>query len=144
MKNRIQSSNEFGRLRQEKLEKFEKKLGTPLPEEYREYLLEHNGGSPTRIAIVLEGEKEPFTVVNQLFGIHEGPQYNRLDNTYEQLKQVLPADLLAIGDDPGGNILGIRIEGKEKGSIFFWNHENCKTLKLAESFKSFLENLERD
>lgn len=68
----IEDSNRFGRLAEEPLAAFEASLGGRLPEDYRAFLLEHNGGRPRPATFTIsKGEGE--TNVHTLYGLHDGP-----------------------------------------------------------------------
>jgi hypothetical protein len=61
-------------------------------------------------------------MVDKFFGIHAG-EYNRLLHYARWRGQRVPADLLPIGRDPGGNLICISITGPNQGKIYFWDHE---------------------
>jgi hypothetical protein len=90
--NSIVQENPYGPLSAERLEAFEESLGKRLPNEYREYLLNYNGGEFEKIIfpghrIVIAGlgtiEDEPSFGVHHMYGLHDGPEYNRLEDRFE-------------------------------------------------------------
>lgn len=140
----IINSNEFGMLNEKKLVKFEKKIRRKLPEEYREFLLKHNGGNPSKDCFEFKGE--PY-FIDYVYGIHNGPEYLTLQWHIKILKNRIPSSLVPFAGDPGGNLYCIDISDEKKGGIYFWNHETCDNgewtyiLKLAETFHDFFQNL---
>lgn len=76
----IDDSNEHGFLKMGDLEDFEKSLGCKLPEDYRNFLIEHNGGTPEKYLVCWPGSDEPAEVWNDSLGLHKGPTYSRLGN----------------------------------------------------------------
>lgn len=96
-------SNPYGPLTPKRLEQFERTIGQSLPDDYRAYLLEQNGGTPEKYLICWPGSDEPAEVFNDAFGLHDGPDYSRLDKMTEGMREFLQDDLIPIGCDPGGN-----------------------------------------
>ena len=71
----IERSNEHGELTNERLEVFEADIGCTLPDDYREYLLTHNGGRPVPRDFDLDvGGPSSLEI---MYGLHNGPQYVR-------------------------------------------------------------------
>jgi hypothetical protein len=102
----------------EVLIEFERKLGTPLPDAYREYLLAFNGGKFEKDVISIS-EAEGETTVHHMFGLHSGPRYAQLRN-----KRTISGSLfLAICDDSFGNQFLIKLTGGQAGTIHFLDHE---------------------
>jgi cell wall assembly regulator SMI1 len=144
----IAESNKHGPLFMEDLENFEKFLGTRLPEDYRNFLIEHNGGSPEEYLVCWPGSSEPCEVWNDSLGLHNGPTYARLDSVANGLKDYLPEGVLPFASDPGGNHFCIGISGEYTGKIYFWDHEEPDSKKsislLSDSFSNFIANLVGD
>lgn len=64
---KITDSNRFGGLSSSKLKEFEIQYTMTLLKEYRDFLLEHNGGEPKPST-----NKTPETDVQWIYGIHDG------------------------------------------------------------------------
>lgn len=81
-------------------------LGEPLSEDYREFLKDYGGYSIGRF---------------NFYGFMPDEALDLLDfhELYHQ-RDVMPAELVPIGVDLGGNHLCIAISGNNKGSIYFW------------------------
>ncbi len=66
----IENKNEFGRLKEIELNDFEKENNIKLPNDYREFLLEYNGGKPNP-----NKNDSPSTMVTYILGMHNGDYY---------------------------------------------------------------------
>jgi hypothetical protein len=116
----VQNANPYGPLDWARLAAFEARLGTALPADYRQFLFAHNGGKFVPEEIVLPCQAEPFATLGPLFGLHDGPL--SLEAVYENVEGEIPAEVLAFGEDVGGNLLCIGIRGDHRGKVYFWDH----------------------
>lgn len=141
------------------LEAFEAELGGKLPADYRRFLLASNGGNvggaywfhgPTPAG------KEADAGVGSIGGFRRKscPTLRQMRDCY---KGRIPAPLLWIMDDPFGNAICLGIAGKQRGQMYFWDHENepdeeewdgsvetaGNLLLLANSFTDFVAGLRR-
>jgi len=146
----VRDSNRNGPLDAARLAAFEAQVGAKLPDEYREFLLTHNGGELSPDELVLPGETEPFSsLAGPLFGLHDGP--SALDEVWENCDGEVPPELLAFAQDVGGNLLCIGIRGESRGRVYFWDHDGAdpgadepgwdNVTPLARSFGAFLNHL---
>jgi hypothetical protein len=140
---KIVDSNRYGLLEENDLLKFEEKIGTRLPQDFREYLLKYNGGKP--IPSDFNIPNLGSNSIHHVYGIHNGPDYLNLESNVEIYKARIPNSLLPFADDPVGNVLCIGISGEVKGQIYFWDHElECEDwssiVKISDSFSLFLES----
>jgi cell wall assembly regulator SMI1 len=145
----IIQSNPYGPLDEERLREFERTIGHTLPEDYREFLLEHNGPvvSPLSFKIgVGEGGYED-SIEDGFFGLHDGhgPSYRTryLDNPSR-----FPDGVIPIAHDGMGNYVCIGLSGGERSRILYFNHERNggddlpEDLEpLADSLSEFLDSL---
>ena len=143
----VERSNEFGRLDEARLRVFAAEIGARLPDDYRAFLLEHNGGLPVPSDFSL-GAGHGDSTLHHTYGLHAGPEYFRLDDTYEVYRGRLPASLLAIADDSSGNAICIGLRGEERAKVYFWDHEGesdpptwDNVIELAPSFAAFCDTL---
>lgn len=138
---KIDDSNKYGALDEKRLWSFEKKIGTRLPEEYRHFLIHHNGGKPSPCDFKIS-ETEGEDSLHHFYGLHDGPLYLSLEEAYENHKYRVPSTMISFADDPAGNALCIGIGADNKGKIFFWDHEAEDNLtEVSKSFSLFLESL---
>jgi hypothetical protein len=142
----IRESNAYGPLSAFRLTAFEDRLGFTLPDEYRDFLLAHNGGTP--VPATFSSEREGEDRVESLYGLHDGPDHLRLDEMWDIYRRRLPRGLLPIGADPFGNALCIALSGPHRGRIYFWDHEYEPQddpfealTPLADGFAMFLGSL---
>jgi len=145
----VQKANPHGPLDLARLAAFEARLGAALPADYRQFLFAHNGGEFVPDEIVLPGQTQPFASMCSLFGLHDGPL--SLESVCENVESEIPAEVLAFGEDVGGNLLCIGIRGDHRGKVYFWDHNQSfpgedepgwigMTL-LAVSFEEFVSAL---
>jgi hypothetical protein len=87
--NSIVQGNPYGQLSAERLDAFEESLGKRLPNEYREYLLNYNGGEFEKIIF----PDEPSFGVQHMYGLHDGPEYDRLEDRFEICEHSILRDL---------------------------------------------------
>jgi len=133
----IEDSNRFGALSMHRLEAFEKELGTALPEPYRQFLIQHNGGYPS-------GAKKLYAL-DQFYGLHDGPDWARFPDR-RLLAQFIPPRMLVIADDPGGNHYCLSLGPPDRGSVYLWDPEcayqgDGAFQLLADDFHTFLKGL---
>lgn len=105
----------------------EQRLGKSIPPVYRTFLLAHNGGRPQPDGFSSYGEKGGLhdqSRVDWLFGINTGAYYNDLEQHFDMVRERrVPANLLPIANDPGGNLICLSTAGAEVGTVYFWDHE---------------------
>lgn len=143
--------NSLPRLEETRLRQFEALIGAPLPADYRAFLLAHNGGKPNPSGFrFLKSDKTySESSVAWLYGLQDGGEYfNSLELRYRGYKGRMPATILPIGSDQGGNQICISIT--DVGHIYFWDHEREADLDeeenpsydnlyfIADSFSKFL------
>jgi len=131
---------------------FERRLGVTLPDEYRRFLLEVNGGRPAD-----ENAQLSHLVINHLLSLADKVKPSRdLEACADWARRVLPhPDLLLIGHTDGGMIL-LALRGSHRGEV--WNqdtvdprpddanprvlwHDRRDMTKLAGSFEEFVQML---
>lgn len=135
-------------LSSEKMQALEERLDIVLPEQYRDFLLRHNGGTPDPALFECAGGGG--SSVRSFLGVHEGPHSN-FEVIFLALKvtrKALPDNVVAVAEDGGGNKVCLSLAGADVGSVYFWDHEretkkpSYKNLHLiAPSFDEFLAAL---
>lgn len=155
-------TNRYGPLTEDRLSRLEARLKTRLPDDYRQFLLRHNGGQPTlgRFRYEIDGEPQE-SILEWLFAVHDQPyeepdDWNPeggglppyfgqpLEGVWADLRSEKPkAGILPIGRDPGGNLIGIGYAGKRAGVVWLYDHETESFVRLADSFTAFLASLSK-
>ena len=135
------------------VEAFERSYGHRLPDDYRQFLLDINGGRPG-------GENCEFAlgVVNRLFSLDDTDDDSRdLATRANWERPHLPSpDLLFIGHDDGCGILLLALAGEHRGEVWLqitvderppdanprvlW-HDRRDMRRLAGSFEEFVRSL---
>ena len=67
-----------------------------------------------------------------------------IDYVLNTFAEELPIDLFPVARDPGGNLIGIRDSGTEKGVVILWDHEEMEQSSekvVAPDFESLLKLL---
>jgi hypothetical protein len=133
---------------------FEQSYGHPLPDDYRQFLLDVNGGQPARA-----NREFDQGVVNNLFSLEDTEDDSSdLAERATWTRPMLPSpDLLFIGHDDGGNRLLLALAGEHRGEVWYmltgddarpddanprvlW-HDRRDMRKLADSFEQFMRSL---
>ncbi len=91
----------------------EGQLGQALPDDYRHYLLQQDGGR-------LEDNTE--AVIN-VFGLGEVPDWTNMWHKLETFQNRVPAWLLPVAQDAYGNLFAISHRPSDFGSVWLWDHE---------------------
>jgi hypothetical protein len=136
------------------IQAFEDSIGHRLPDDYRQFLLDVNGGR-------LDRANREFAqgVVNRLFSLEDTENDSSdLATRASWERASLPSpDLLFIGHDDGGNTLLLALAGEHRGEVWFqltgddarpddanprvlW-HDRRDMRKLADSFEQFMRSL---
>lgn len=142
--------NAKGPLAEDVLQSKENEWGVRLPEDYRRFLLQYNGGWPEPDSFKFK-DSDKGSSVQAFFGIKG--QYDLLDEV-RRYRRRLPERLFPIAIDPGGNRVCISVVGDDTGKIYFWDHEMSadaeqgetpdtvdNIVPIADSFDEFLDGL---
>ena len=133
---------------------FEQSYGHPLPDDYRQFLLDVNGGQPDRA-----NREFAHGVVNDLFSLDDTENDSSdLATRASRERAWLPSpDLLFIGHDDVGNSLLLALVGEHRGEVWYmltdddarpddanprveW-HKRRDMRKVADSFEQFMRSL---
>ena len=126
------------------IEEFEKEKGISLPESYKAFLTEFNGGKP---------ETNIFNIdKNNDAGVNEFIELKKIDEVIYIYKNRIPNSVLPIAHSEGGNLVCLGIDKKNFDDVFFWDHEGEKLDEnkepsitnlylISKSFGEFLKKL---
>ncbi len=132
------------KIKEKEIINFEQRNDIKLPNDYRNFLLENNGGVP---------ETNEFDIpdINSGSGINEFLSIDELESIKKSLGERLLQNAWAIAYAEGGNYLCIVVGEKE--GVYFWDHEleaeegqpaSWDNLFLvAENFDDFLASLRK-
>lgn len=149
----IDEPNRYGATSPEAIAQFEERWGVVLPPEYKQFLLKSNGGWPNPNVFEVPGWHGQGSVLDAFYGIHNGRKSEQLDSNCKTYEDRVPADLIPIADDAGGNNICIGWEGERTGKVYFWDHEDeideegClrddyrNVFLVANSLQEFLDGL---
>jgi len=136
---------------EESIQQLEAKLGSRLPEDYRRFLTDLNGGRPDPSSFVFETKAGlNDSAVRYFLTLDSGEIRYTIPNYLNTYKDRIPKGVLPIGCDSFGNLVLLDVCSKSPGSVYFWDHEeesmNERTWQnisiVAPSFKAFEEALE--
>ena len=133
------------------IDAFETSYGHRLPDDYRQFLLDLNGGRPARTNREFEQG-----VVNCLFSLDDTDDSSDLAIRANRQRARLPSpDLLYIGHDGCGCWILLALAGEHRGEVWYmveedrpedanprvlW-HDRRDMQKLASSFEQFMRSL---
>lgn len=127
-----------------RLDRLQTELGAALPAAYRRFLLRHNGGRPSDAAF--EVPRFGRTLVNDFLAV-DGGDHGDLMAMRHRMDHVLPPALLAVADDPAGNLVCVGLAGATAQRVFFCCLEEpieCGLYPLADDFDAFLARLQAE
>ena len=140
------------------LEAFERTLpGGKLPADYRDFLLQWNGGDFKAFAAIafplkddwLEDDCGYVSGLAGLFNEENGLDLRLCSNAYG-FRAAVPESYISIGDYGSWDQLCIAVDGADTGAIYYWQpgepwpeeEPNTKSLRpVASSFAEFWESL---
>lgn len=108
------------------LEQFETRIGGTLPDDYRYFLINCNGGFVGG-RLWFQGENPEGRKVEA--GVHHiggirNESFFSLAWHWDCYAGRIPDSLLWINDDPFGNAICLGIADPYRGRVYFWDHEN--------------------
>lgn len=151
--------NSANKVSEEEVIEIENGLGIKFPEDYKAFIIQMNGGTPQEDMLYNfydeVSELENISIIRSFFSLYADDTVlkNNLKVIYNTMKNegTIPADMIPIADDPGGNIISISLNKDDYGFIYYLNHEfeDVETgylmkSKIADSFNSFIDCLYKD
>lgn len=110
----------------DRLAQFEAQISQTLPNDYRDFLINCNGGyvGGRYWFHGKSSEEQDFEVgVDHIGGFRAEPHFSLLWN-WDCYRGRIPNTLVWINDDPFGNAICLGIAGEHRGKVYFWDHEN--------------------
>ena len=95
----LQMTNVGPELSEADVDRAQEQLGASLPDSYRAFLLEFNGGRPDPYHFDVAGWRHRKSLVNDFYGLVPG-EYNDLVENAELLEDRVPSGFIPIADDP--------------------------------------------
>ena len=125
----------FGAVDELRLTAFESSYESELPEEFRDWLQQVNGGKPKRLWV--DVPQIGFVKIHHVYGLHNGPDYLQIDSVNEIVSGNLNGGLVAFAEDEGGNQFSVSLRVTNFGSVVFWDHETGDEYLLERSIWGF-------
>ena len=111
------------------ISEFEKQLNIRLPQDYKDFMLAHNGGTPKEDwafdfvdVITNKGDSSVISSFFVIYGEETKARYDDLRKSYRiihEMEKAAPPLTLPIADDPGGNLIGMSVAEKDFGQCIF-------------------------
>lgn len=105
---------EHAQATEQEIATFEQEYPIELPDEYREFLKQNNGGRPE-----LDCFKDE--VINYFLGVLDWP--GSFDSIQHMISQRYPVGMLPIASTGGGDLLLLGWKGEFKSKIYYWSHD---------------------
>ncbi len=135
----------------ERLPEIEGLVGSPLPEDYKAFLLTDNNVSarPANVFDFYDEERKRQDSSNiRFFTAGSGKAYENLELQYRTFDKRIPKGCLPLGDNDGGDLICLDLSKKHWGTVWFWPHDSdapegsyIGMSRIADSFAEFLEML---
>jgi hypothetical protein len=137
------------------IKQIESEIGYTLPPDYVDFLTYYGGFSPLITAeYFFQGKiaKDNGSVMGVIYGFMPGDCYDLVEN-HQTYKGRMPHNIIPIAEDGMGGQICLSLDGKDKGSVYFWDHDFEETIKegkepgysnlylIARSFDDFINSL---
>lgn len=137
------------------IEAASKRVKLPLPPEYIEFLLVHNGGTvkPWKRFPIEGCETDTHGLLNAFYNVGD-PEGNELVQKYKVFRRRVPPGVLPIACDLGSNQICLVCTGERTGQVVFWDRAHEANTdegeaagwgnvhRIADSFGDFLRGLD--
>lgn len=140
---------------------FEAEIEASLPDDYKTFLQDVNGGRPERMCFSPQWQGQSYanryslSTVSELFGLRDDEGLDLRDEC-ENFDERIPGQTIPIGRDPGGNLIILVLNKDHLGAVHFWAMEHEVDFEIGEvpdfsniaflatSFSEFLNALEAE
>lgn len=121
----------------------EEVLKVRFTDEYKHFLETYNGGLFSEQVFEFDDDDETNVI---FLGINGGKDLVHINSLYQER---LPNGLVAIGMDPGGDLVCLSLRDDTSNRVYYWRAEEEpgeleKLVLVSESFNGFLEILGED
>lgn len=142
--------SEFG-ASEEALNQLEARIGSALPDDYRRFMSEFNGGRPEPSGFefaTADGNSD--SAIRYFLTFDDGEERYTIQEFLDRYGDRIPQKLLPIACDSFGNLVLLDAGAKSAGAVCFWDHEKegmdeptwDNITVVAPSFTEFLNALE--
>lgn len=133
----------------------EESLNVELPNDYRNFLLRHNGGLPVENSVRIFENKLGINSAAIGYFYSVGTKTENIEVCLNIISDRIPEKLIPIADTPNGNYFLISANPHNYGKIYYKDHETEditqpdwaknilpeSMIKIADSFSEFVDNL---
>lgn len=133
---------------EEAIQRLEKIISAKLPDDYRKFLLDHNGGRPKPDGVPVPKHPEKILPIMVFHGIAVDVETSCIDWNLEVMRNRLPDKMLPVATSDFGDLYCMDLSDKHYGYVYFWDHndecgKDCRDniYFVSNSFTSFLERL---
>jgi hypothetical protein len=134
-----------GPIGSQEIEGLERKLGVRFPQDYRLFLLKHNGGRPHPALFEIDfGSGKQLWRVHFFLSVNDSIESCRIDWMFDVTRRTRPPGVVPIASDEAGNLLLMRVDASLSTIYFGATPSDGKAIelrKVADSFEEFLEQL---
>lgn len=135
----------------EEITEFEKQYNVALPNQYKQFMLDFNGGT-IEPAVFKISEEKGESVLSAFYAIDDSLRSNLLKKYIYIYDGRLPQGFIPIGKDPGGNLICVSNQESSYDQVYFWDHEEETNIPndfsnmyfLAENIYEFINLLYED
>lgn len=111
-------------LTQERITILERELGIVLPDDYKAFLLQFNGGRPDPGDFPIRGlESNPFGRIRLFPRVDGVIESSNLDLSYNIYAGRIPMNFIPIARTGTGDLICLSLRGRDQGCVYFWDHE---------------------
>lgn len=138
----------YGNVKEEKILKLEDEIGFTLPNDYKEFLINFNGGVPeVKYSTFTLNELEENIGLQVLYGLDLEENLD-LREWYEEYEDDLLDDCLIIGHGIGFGFI-VLVNSPEVSGVYFWDNsfeldnssEDENIYKISATFREFIDEL---
>jgi hypothetical protein len=130
------------------IQAFETHLNARLPEEYRQFLMQHNGGKPEPSVFRVDIDGFPNEDRITCFLCLSDTEHDSLSRYLKKYRDRIPVNLLPIALPLAVDLVCLSISGDDYGTVYFWDHnwesdelDYTNVHFIAHSFNELLNNL---